>query len=126
MRVFLVFLVAVAVRAAAQVPVSPSPSSVRIGLVRDSRLSATLSDISTARIRATDSTLAAFGTRHAMSDTVSATRGVGAARRWIFSTLSGYSNDCGGCLRIEYDPAMVTIQRDPQKRTVNIVNVLAW
>jgi hypothetical protein len=97
-----------------------------MGLVRDPKLAAALGDISASRIRATDSTLAAFGTRHAMSDTVSSTRGVGAARRWIFSTLSSYSSDCAGCLRIEYDPAMVTIQRDPQKRSVNIVNVLAW
>jgi len=97
-----------------------------MGLVRDPKLADALSDISAARIRATDSTLAAFGTRHAMSDTVSSTRGVGAARRWIFSTLSGYASDCGGCLRVEYDPGMVTVQRDPQKRTVNIVNVLAW
>ena len=97
-----------------------------MGLVRDSKLADALGDISAAHIRATDSTLAAFGTRHAMSDTISNTRGVGAARRWIFSTLSGYSTDCGGCLRIEYDPGMVTVQRDPQKRSVNIVNVLAW
>src|SRR5580692_10936590 len=110
----------------ASVGTSTSPKSgkadVTIGLVRDPKLAAALGDISAARIRATDSTLAAFGTRHAMSDTMSSTRGVGAARRWIFSTLSSYSSDCAGCLRIEYDPAMVTIQRDPQKRSVNIVN----
>jgi hypothetical protein len=105
---------------------SPVHADVQMGLVRDPKLAEALSEVSVARIRATDSTLAAFGTRHAMSDTVSSTRGVGAARRWIFQTLSGYSTDCGGCLRIEYDPAMVTIQRDPQKRSVNIVNVLAW
>jgi hypothetical protein len=97
-----------------------------MGLVRDAKLSDALGDISAARIRATDSTLAAFGTRHAMSDTLSPTRGIGAARHWIFSTLSGYSTDCNGCLHVEYDPAMVIIQRDPQKRSVNIVNVLAW
>ena len=114
----------------ASVGTSTSPTSgkpdVTIGLVRDPKLAAALGDISVARIRATDSTLAAFGTRHAMSDTVSSTRGVGAARRWIYATLSGYSSACGGCLRVEYDPSMVTIQRDPQKRSVNVVNVLAW
>ena len=97
-----------------------------MGLVRDPKLAQALGEISAARIRATDSTLAAFGTRHAMSDTISDIRGVGAARRWIFSKLSGYSRACAGCLRIEYDPAMVTIERDPQKRTINVVNVLAW
>jgi hypothetical protein len=107
-------------------PASPAHADVQMGLVRDPKLAEALSEVSATRIRATDSTLAAFGTRHAMSDTMSSTRGVGAARRWIFQTLSSYSSDCGGCLRIEYDPAMVTIQRDPQKRSVNIVNVLAW
>jgi hypothetical protein len=105
---------------------TPARADVQMGLVRDPKLAETLGAISAARIRATDSTLAAFGTRHAMSDTISATRGIGAARHWIFSTLSRYSNDCGSCLRVEYDPAMVTIQRDPQKRSVNVVNVLAW
>lgn len=105
---------------------SPSRADVQIGLVRDPQLAATLADVSTARIRATDSTLAAFGTRHTMSDTMSTTRGIGAARHWVFATLSSYAQDCAGCLHVEYDPAMVTIQRDPQKRSVNVVNVLAW
>jgi peptidase M28-like protein len=104
----------------------PGGADVRIGLVHDPRLAGALADISAARIRATDSTLVAFGTRHAMSDTVSATRGVGAARRWIFATLSGYARDCNGCLRVEYDPSTVVVQRDPRKRSVDVVNVLAW
>src|ERR1700733_5901498 len=107
-------------------PPKSGKADVTIGLVRDPKLAAALGDVSVARIRATDSTLAAFGTRHAMSDTVSSTRGVGAARRWIYATLSGYSSACGGCLRVAYDPSMVTIQRDPHKRSVNVVNVLAW
>ena len=105
---------------------TPAHADVQMGLARDPKLAETLSEISTARIRATDSTLAAFGTRHSMSDTLSPTRGIGAARHWVFATLSSYAKDCAGCLHVEYDPAMVTIQRDPQKRSVNIVNVLAW
>ncbi len=57
---------------------------------------------------------------------MSTTRGIGAARRWLFAKLSGYSKACGGCLRVEYDPAMIEITRHPQKPTVNVVNVLAW
>jgi hypothetical protein len=96
------------------------------GLTADPALAAALADISPARLRTTDSTLVAFGTRHAMSDTMSATRGIGAARRWIFGELSRYSAECGGCLRVEFDPAMVTVTRHPDKPSVNIVNVLAW
>ncbi len=58
-----------------------------------------------ARIRATDSTLVAFGTRNTLSDTLSSTRGVGAARRWLHAQLEVASRDCGGCLRVEYDAA---------------------
>lgn len=127
MRLFLLLALAgISTPAAAQPPVAHGRPDVRMGLVRDPRLAEALRDISTARIRTTDSTLAAFGTRHAMSDTVSSTRGVGAARRWIYQTLSGYAAECGGCLRVEYDPSMVVVARDPQKRSINVVNVLAW
>lgn len=97
-----------------------------MGMERDARIAAALADISTSNIRETDSTLVAFGTRHTMSDTVSTTRGIGAARRYLFARLSAYSKDCGGCLHVEYDPGMVTVSRHPQKPSVNVVNVLAW
>ena len=109
---------------AAGAPVAPA--SVHIGLARDAALAKALDEISAARIRVIDSTLVAFGTRHTMSDTLSPTRGIGAARRWIHGELSRYSRDCGGCLRVQYDPAMVVVERHPQKPSVNVVNVLAW
>ena len=99
---------------------------IRGGLTVDPTLAAALADVSADRLRHTDSTLVAFGTRHAMSDTASATRGIGAARRWISAELSRYAAECGGCLRVEFDPAMVTVTRHPDKPSVNIVNVLAW
>jgi hypothetical protein len=98
----------------------------RMGLAHDARIATALTQISADTIRATDSLLVSFGTRHTMSDTLSATRGIGAARRWIHSTLSRYSRDCNGCLRIEYDTATVVIDRHPDKPSVMNVNVLAW
>jgi hypothetical protein len=95
-------------------------------LARDATLASALTRISAARIAATDSALVAFGTRHAMSDTLSDRRGIGAARRWLYSTLSGYSSRCAGCLRVEYDPAKVVVDRHPDKPTIDVVNVLAW
>lgn len=112
--------------ARAQQPPAARAAGADLGLVRDPGLAALLRDISPEEIRATDSTLVAFGTRHTMSDTMSTTRGIGAARRWLFAKLSGYSKACGGCLRVEYDPAMIEIRRHPQRPTVNVVNVLAW
>ncbi|HEX9083345.1 MAG TPA: M28 family peptidase, partial [Gemmatimonadaceae bacterium] len=101
-------------------------SDVTLGLARDPALAAAIGDISASEIRATDSTLVSFGTRHAMSDTLSNTRGIGAARRYLFSKLQGYSQACGGCLRVEYDPAMMEMRGHPERPMVNIVNVVAW
>ncbi|MES2349711.1 MAG: aminopeptidase, partial [Pseudomonadota bacterium] len=44
-------------------------------------------EISPQRIEGYVRKLVGFGTRHTMSDTVSDTRGIGAARRWIKSEL---------------------------------------
>jgi len=106
--------------------VALSTPDITIGLTRDAALAAAIGSISAARIRETDSALVSFGTRHTMSDTSSSTRGIGAARRYLFAKLSGYSNACGGCLRIEYDGAMLEMRGHPDRPLVNVVNVLAW
>lgn len=47
-------------------------------------------------------TLANFGTRHTLSDTLANNRGIGAARRWIFESFQEISKNCGGCLEVSY------------------------
>src|SRR6476620_7596309 len=101
-------------------------TDVTLGLKRDPALAAAIAEISAAQIRATDSALVSFGTRHTMSDTMSTTRGIGAARRYLFNKLSGYSKACGGCLRVEFDPALMEMRGHPDKPMVNVVNVVAW
>ncbi|MBT8297219.1 MAG: peptidase M28, partial [Maribacter sp.] len=49
----------------------------------DSRIYEIINAVSAERIEADITKLANFGTRHTLSDTVSQTRGIGAARRWI-------------------------------------------
>lgn len=112
-------LVAVAVPAGAQAPST-------LGFAKDVRIAAALGEISAARMRTLDSTLVAFGTRHTMSDTLSATRGIGAARRWIHAQLTQYSKDCGDCLRVEYDTGTATVGRSADRPQVRMVNVVAW
>jgi hypothetical protein len=122
-----VMLGAVATPLVAQRNVTTSAvRDVTMGLIRDPALAAAIAEISAARIRETDSTLVSFGTRHTMSDTVSSTHGIGAARRYLFARLSGYSKACGGCLRVEYDPALLEMRGHPDHPMVNVVNVLAW
>lgn len=76
------------------------------------------------RIEQDIQTLVNFGTRHTLSDTVSDTRGIGAARRWIKSEFDRISAACGGCLEVFYVSDVISGQsRIPDP--VNIVNVVA-
>ena len=117
--------VALLVGAATLLP-AQSRRPATLGLPKDPRIAAALEEISPARLRALDSTLVAFGTRHTMSDTLSPTRGVGAARRWIHAELTAASRDCGGCLRVEYDTGSAVVGRSPERPTVHLANVVAW
>jgi hypothetical protein len=118
--------VRVSTRSSGIADAASEPIDVTIGLRRDPVLASLLGDISPAQIRQTDSMLVSFGTRHTMSDTTSNTRGIGAARRYLFSRLTQISRECGGCLKVEYDPGMIEVTRHPQKPSVNVVNVLGW
>ncbi|HET9066375.1 MAG TPA: M28 family peptidase [Gemmatimonadales bacterium] len=79
-----------------------------------------------ARIERDIRTLVGFGTRHTASDTVSTTRGIGAARRWIHAEFERISAACGGCLEVRYVRSMV--QGSPSGRLTDdteIVSVIA-
>jgi Zn-dependent M28 family amino/carboxypeptidase len=62
--------------------------------------------------------LVSFGTRHTLSDTVSETRGIGAARRWVAARFAAISSDCGGCLAIVTPSRSFTDARMPQPTEV--------
>ena len=82
--------------------------------------------ITASAMEATDRKLVSFGTRHTLSDTVSTTRGIGAARRWIKSEFDRISQECGGCLEVRFDRGMVqAAPRSRIPRDVEIVNVVA-
>src|SRR5579863_3495366 len=74
-------------------------------------------------LRATIESLVGFGTRHTLSDTVSATRGIGAARRWAQSRFEQISRDCDSCLSVFTPSQSVTGARAPQG--AEIVDVVA-
>jgi hypothetical protein len=73
----------------------------------DSRIYDIVSDVSSSRIESDIRTLADFGTRNTMSDTLSSTRGIGAARRWIKSEFDKISTDCKNCLDVFYQKDLV-------------------
>lgn len=81
--------------------------------------------VSAERCKASVEALAGFGTRHSLSDTQSDTRGTGAARRWLKSTLESYKGGGGpGGLTVAFEefdaPKM---QRLPDG--AHLVNVVA-
>jgi hypothetical protein len=58
----------------------------------DQRIQKLVSNVSEERLASLVQKLAGFGTRHTLSDTESATRGIGAARQWIFDELERSSS----------------------------------
>ena len=69
-------------------------------------------------------TLVDFGTRHTLSETESDTRGIGAARRWIFQEFEAISKACGGCLEVIYVSDTIEGKRRIPDPTA-VVSVLA-
>ena len=82
--------------------------------------------ISAERIETDIQKLVDFGTRNTFSDTISDTRGIGAARRWIKSEFETISQDCKNCLNVFYQKDFVT--KEGNKRVPHdawVVNVVA-
>ncbi len=107
-------------------PAPPSPSAGAAATAEDPRLHEIISAVSARRMESDVRMLVSFGTRHTLSDTVSRTRGIGAARRWIHDEFRRISDQCGGCLEVRYISAV--LPANPQQRLdreVEIVNVVA-
>lgn len=94
-----------------------------------SEISQLLTEIATApsaeRIEKDIRKLVSFGTRHTLSDTLSQTRGIGAARRWIKSEFEAISNTCNNCLEVSFQRNLVPKNDRRIIKDTWVVNVLA-
>ena len=84
-----------------------------------------INDVSSERIKTDVQKLVSFGTRHTLSDTISNTNGIGAARRWIKSKFEEISKECNNCLDVDFQK---NFYKKNKKRLVNDVwinNVIA-
>ena len=81
--------------------------SLNVNAQTDSKIYDIIDAVSEERLRSDVKTLADFGTRHTLSDTVSDTRGIGAARRWIKSQFDNISKDCNDCLEVFFQKDLV-------------------
>tara|TARA_R110002049_G_scaffold71370_1_gene183868 strand:+ start:29183 stop:30517 length:1335 start_codon:yes stop_codon:yes gene_type:complete len=85
-----------------------------------------IDSVSAERIQKDVQTLVDFGTRNTFSDTISNSKGIGAARRWIKQEFESISKNCNTCLDVFY-------QKDFVSKNVNnrvphdawVVNVVA-
>jgi Peptidase family M28 len=107
--ILLLIIVPVAARAQS----APSPDA-------DPRIQQLVASVSEQRLRQLDTTLVSFGTRETMSTTASPTRGIGAARQWIFDELKRSS----ARLQVSFDTYQVATQGRITRR-VELRNVVA-
>lgn len=92
---------------------------------QDERMYDIIEAVSANRIITDVETLANFGTRHTLSDTLSETRGIGAARRWIKKSFTQISADCGNCLDVFEQKNMFKADGRRLTRDVWINNIVA-
>jgi hypothetical protein len=100
--------------------------TISISAQTDQKIYDIIDAVSADRIKADVKTLTEFGTRNTFSDTISNTRGIGAARRWIKSEFESISKDCDNCINVFYQKDLVTTKMS--KRVPHdawVVNVVA-
>lgn len=93
---------------------------------KDKQLYDIIDAVSAERIQKDIQTLVNFGTRNTFSDTISNTRGIGAARRWIKSEFENISERCDNCLNVFYQKDFVS--KEGNNRVPHdawVVNVVA-
>src|SRR5438874_2093791 len=88
----------------------------------DPRIEKLVAGISEDRLRQIEEKLASFVTRNTLSDTTSTTRGIGAARQWIFDELKRSSSKLQVSFEIFKVAKQGRITREAELR--NIVSIL--
>ncbi len=91
-------------------------------VVRNPRIEQLVSSVDAARVHATVARLVGFGTRHTLSDTASATRGIGAARSWLAAEVAALAREKGSRLR-PFEDRFVQEPGPRVPRPVEIANV---
>ncbi|GAA4281105.1 M28 family metallopeptidase [Gaetbulibacter aestuarii] len=100
--------------------------SVAIYAQNDQKIYDIIDAVSADRIHHDIQTLVDFGTRNTFSDTISDTRGIGAARRWVKSQFDSISKACDGCMDVFYQKNWVTKEGNSRvPHDAWVVNVVA-
>ncbi len=116
-NIFTLLLLFIIQQVYAQKPVPPQA---------DLRFYDIIDGVSAERLESDIRTLANFGTRNTFSDTVSETRGIGAARRWIKAEFEKISKECNNCMNVFYQKDLVTKEGNSRvPKDAYVVNVVA-
>lgn len=99
-------------------------ASAQTTIKQDAPIKEMLSEVSNKNIEAIVRKLVSFKTRHTLSDTLSKTEGIGAARSWIKSEYERYAAASGGRMRVEFDTFIQPAGERVDKPTT-MKNVLA-
>jgi Zn-dependent M28 family amino/carboxypeptidase len=67
----------------------------------DGEIQKMIREVSAKNIEASIRKLVSFGTRNTLSEQDSPSRGIGAARDWIFAEMEKINADCDGCMTVE-------------------------
>ncbi|KAK3637073.1 hypothetical protein LTR56_013804 [Elasticomyces elasticus] len=103
------------------------PQNVGVPLVPqapDAELKALLDGVSIPRIENIIHTLTNFGTRHTLSIQNSSTRGIGAARDWIYREMQGFAEESDGAMDVYFNSYIQPVA-SRILFPVNITNVVA-
>lgn len=117
MRIFCVIVIALAV-------VAPLGAADRPQGCAAANMNRIVEQLDGARMKATVEKLVSFGTRNTLSETQSTTRGIGAARRWIFDEMTRYAASSNGRMTVSYVSSMPQGPRT-NNQPVEVVDVVA-
>ena len=99
-------------------PSTPQP-------IPDPAIERWVSEVSAKNLEADVRKLVSYGTRHTLSDTQSKTRGIGAARKYVFAEFEKYSKAGGGRMKVEMDTFLLKPDGKRVDKTTLMANVLA-
>ncbi|MBX2943294.1 MAG: M20/M25/M40 family metallo-hydrolase [Cyclobacteriaceae bacterium] len=91
----------------------------------DSQISEMIKQVSEDSIKSYVEHMVSFETRHALSDTLSDVRGIGAARRWVASKFLQFRQKSNANMTVELDPFVVKGGAPRVPYTVTMKNVVA-
>jgi len=99
-------------------PSTPQPAP-------DPRIQRWVNEISSKNLETDVRKMVSYGTRHTLSDTKSKTRGIGAARQYVFDEFKKYSKAGGNRLVVEMDTFTLKADGKRVDQTTRMANVLA-